>query len=338
MIETSLEEKEVLSGLHFLRNYQSNVSNALRDQASVHVEKNDYIQFLLDDPDQYPSQKITHVYHNGKPVDTETITAIAEFSNPSFPSMLDTLAANELIERGSSRALEILNSGGNLIIATNHSDIRDVAEALAAFAVSLRTTAETNAQDSNFHTLLMLGKILTHLEIYGEPATKIIGKLCDRQYFSFPRSNTTESSGLSPKVIDPYNKILRGLVHRQLAKGGNLFGIALSGTTDKPIDDNDALIGLGRVSNGTLKLLQSPNTLVVPVAMWRGKTAEDSVFEIVDVPTTVSDAAQMHRLMGSIATRLSDVVTDKTFAYSYSGIDQLEISNVSNITTPSITR
>ena len=311
----SPEEREALSGLHVLRNYQATVSHALREQASVHVENNDYIELLPDNPEKYPSQKITHVYHDGTPVDTDTITSIAEAANPNFPAMLETLVANESIERGSTRALELLSSGGNLVIATNHSDIRDVAEALAAFAVTLKTTAETNAQDANFNTVLMLGKILTHLEMYGVAATDIIGSLCDRQYFSFPRSASTESSGLSRKVIDPYNKMLRRIVQHQLAKGGNLFGIALSGTTDKPINGNQDMIGLGRVSKGTLKILQSPNTLVVPVAMWRGQTADESVFEIVDVPTAISDEAHMHRMMGSIATKLSDVVTDKTFTY-----------------------
>lgn len=311
----SPEEKEVLSGLHVLRNYQATVSHALREQASTHVENNDYIKLLPDDPEQYPSQKITHVYHDSTPADTNTITSIAEAANPNFPNMLGTLSANESIERGNTRALELLSSGGNLVIATNHSDIRDVAEALAAFAVSLKTTAEVNSQDTEFSTILMLGKILTHLEMYGVAATDIIGNLCDRQYFSFPRSATTESSGLSRKVIDPYNKMLRRIVQHQLGKGSNLFGIALSGTTDKPVGGNQDLIGLGRVSKGTLKILQSPNTLVVPVAMWRGRTADESVFEIVGVPTAISDEAHMHRMMGNIATRLSDVVIDKTFTY-----------------------
>lgn len=312
----STEERETLKGLHVLRNYQVIVSQALREQASIHVENSDFMQLLPDNPEQYPSQKITHVYHDSTPADTETIAALAEASNPNFPNMLETLESQEYMERGNSRVLEQLNSGGNLIIATNHGDIRDVAEALAAFSVSLRTTAEKNSQNANFNTLLMLGKLLTHIGMYGMPATDMVGSLCDRQYFSFPRSASTEASGLSRKVIAPYNKILRRIVHHQLSKGGNLFGIALSGTTDKPVAGRQNIIGLGEVANGTLKILQTPNTLVIPVAMWRGPTAKESVFEVVDVPTAVNDESQLHRLMGNIANRLSDVVQDKAFTYT----------------------
>ncbi len=314
--EITPEDGEHLHRLRPLARYQESVSSALRELAQPHVQTAEHITMLPDDPESHPSQKITHVYRDGTPADAETIAAIATASNPNFPDMVSELSDLEFHQKEMSRSLEFLASGGNIVIATNHGDIRDIAEALAAYHVGLRQTAEEQEVEADFATSIMLGKMITHIAIYGLPAVDTLDNLCDRQFFSFPRTKSTENSSLKPFVVDQYNRALRALVKRQLSKGGNLFGIALSGTTDKPLQDETDVIGLGRVSKGTLQIIQSPHTLVLPVAMWRGESDDDSVFEVVDIPRAIRGEEDVHRMMGAIAGKLSELVDGKDFQYA----------------------
>lgn len=309
------QESKLLHPLKALGTYQDTVTNELRGLAAPHVHTNPGIMELLpSDDEEFPAQKITRVFHDSTPSSIEQITAIATASTLHFPYMLGVLDGLETGQQELSRINEDLGSGDNLIVATNHGDLRDVAEVLSAFHVGLSRNGIESGRPSDFTTILMLSKMVTHLSIYGQAAVEILGNVCDRQYFSFPQTNSIKKSGISERIVRAYNKAVKEILQHQLSQGGNLFGMAPSGTTEKPIDNDPSNLRLGAVTPGTVKLAMSPHTKVVPVAVWR---ADDKpIFEVLDIPRQMRNEEQMHAMMGNMATRLSELVPGKNFSYS----------------------
>jgi len=311
------QESKLLHPLKALGTYQETVTSELRALAEPHVHSNPGTMDLLPSDDElFSAQKITHVFHDSKPSEVEEITAIATGSTAHFPYMLGALDGLEAGQKELSRINEDLSMGNNLIVATNHGDLRDVAEVLSAFHVGLIRSGIESGRPADFTTILMLSKMVTHLSIYGQTAVEILGNVCDRQYFSFPQTSSIKKSGISERIVRAYNNAVKEILQHQLAQEdeGILFGMAPSGTTEKPIDGDPSNLRLGTVTAGTIKLAMSPRTKVVPVVVWR--SGDRPVFEVLDIPRQMREEEQMHAMMGGMATRLSELVPDKTFSYS----------------------
>lgn len=306
-------EKREIGRLHLIERYQQGVSDELRKLAEPHAESSDIMELLPDDPEAYPDQKITNVFHDSTPSSVETITSLATASNPQFPTMVETLLDLEAKHGELSRIHEDLAAGGNLIIATNHSDIRDVAEVLCAFNVALRTSGNSVGDEADFKTLLMLSKMITHVAFFGVPAVEMLDNLCDRQYYSFPRTKSIERSSISESAIKLYNSALRKIVAHQMARGGNVMGVALSGTTDKPDREEPSKVVLARVTPGTAQMTRAPRAKLIPIAVHR---LGGGVFEVVDIPRRMHTDDQLHAVMGGIAMALNERIEDKTFEYA----------------------
>src|SRR5690606_32385373 len=103
-------------------------------------------------------------------------------------------------------------------------------------------------------------------------------------------------SRIAGSLVDGYNQGVRLAMKRRLSKGNNLFAMAASGTTDKPSENNQNQIEMGELSHGTMKLMMSDNSLIVPVAVWITPES-DVLFEPCDIPRAIESEPEAHDVM-----------------------------------------
>lgn len=312
------EEHAKLSPLEEWRHSQQMVSAELRQFVVGHVERSGgLLGSLPDDHENYQAQKITRPYIDSTPSSLEDIITTASLAESFYPKMLETLDEAEERESEMSRLGEDLTSGQNIIVITNHGEIKDIAVVLAAYYAGIMQAGQQNGREYEFDNNILLSKMIAYLDIplLGEPAVDVLGKMCDRQFFSFPKTDTIKNSRISPALVSAYNWTLRELIRLRLHGGGNLFAIAPSGTIDKPLDENEPdKLSLAPVGRGTAKILTSDDTKVLPVATWlQGDTP---VFEPLGIPRPLRDEEEVHQAMSDIASVLNKTVADKQFIYS----------------------
>ncbi len=160
----------------------------------------------------------------------------------------------------------------------------------------------------------MLSKMIAHLGLYDTPAVDILKQVCNKQYFSFPKTNSIRGTNIPDKLVTAYNWSLRQRVKNKLRSGSNLFGIAPSGTVDKALNPDQASnLTLAPVLDGTIDILTSDNTKVLPIAVY--KTKNEFIFEILGIPRHMRDAEDVHQTMDSIAKVLDYSSIHKRFSY-----------------------
>ena len=310
-------EHAALRPLEAFRHHQADVSRELNELAQGHAEKSGGMLTLLDaDPDTYPAQKVTRAWVDSTPATLGTIIDTANAAEPRFDQMRQRLLDDEGTSMMLSHIGEDLRSGMNIVIVTNHGEIKDIAVALAAFHATIRETDTKWGYESDFTTNMLLSKMVAHLGFYGiEPVTATLGQMCDRQYFSFPQTDSIRNSRISPKLVETYNKALRAAIKARMHTGGNLFAIAPSGTIDKALDpENPDALTLATVGPGTEKLLTHKKTKVLPVVAWN----QDGqfVFEPLGIPRHLQDGQSVQSMMGDISDVLNMSIEGKSFEYT----------------------
>jgi len=266
---------------------------------------------LPHDEEKYSAQSLATWRIDGSPEGVGTVEMIASSIEPRFGQFLSALVREEENTQAISRMGEQLKAGQNIILVTNHSDLKDIAYTLAAYYISLKSMGYS------FKSSLVMSKIVTFLGVggYEEPASNILKNICDEEFFSFPRTESIKNSRIGNKLVDTYNYSVRAAMMHRLNQGGNLFAMAPSGTTDKPKPGEDPnTLYMGRLGNGTAKLMYSNNSLVLPVAVWLDNG--QVVFKPCAVPTRVNNEAEAHDIMAKIAYTLTQNVDGKTFIYN----------------------
>lgn len=288
------------------------VFDELSRMAQPHADSsNGLFSVLPHNEAMYPAQGLKTWRIDGNPQDCGTVEAIATGIEPRFGELVDNLAHQEANNQLISRIGQQLRAEQNIILVTNHSDLKDIAYTLAAYYISLK------GMGYSFHSSLVMSKIVTFLGVggYNDPASNILKNVCDEEYFSFPRTQSIKNSRIGNTLVDTYNTSVRAAMVHRLNQGGNLFAMAPSGTTDKPMPGEDPnKLYLGKLGNGTAKLMATKHSLVLPMAVWleHGQL----VFEPCDVPTRVNTPEEAHNIMAKIAVTLTQKVAGKTFIYS----------------------
>lgn len=284
----------------------------LRNLAAPHVEASNGLFTLLPvDPETYTAQSLTTSYIEAEPQDVGTVQLIANAIESRFDKFTGKLDELEDSHGEISRLGEALRTGQNIILITNHGDLRDIAYTLAAYYIKLKEAGY------KFHSSLVISKIVSFLGVglgeHADPATNILKNICDKEYLSFPRTKTIADSRIGSHIVDTYNAAVRQSMKRQLSRGGNLFAMAASGTTDKPAADDASTLLLATIGNGTAKLEMAKNSLVLPVAVYLNDG--QCIFEPCDIPRAVQSIDQAHDVMGKIAGHLNDRVEGRKFRY-----------------------
>jgi hypothetical protein len=290
------------------------VLEELQRLAEPHVQaSNGLFRLLPVEPESFPAQSLLKRRVPGAPQDIGVVELIATGVEQRFPAFTDKLHELETDHGEISRLGELLKEDQNIILVTNHGDIKDIAYTLAAYYIKLK---ELDYQD--FHTGLVMSKIISFIGVglgeHVDPAVNILKNVCDDEYFSFPRTRSIAESKIASQLVDTYNRRVRKSMDRQLNRGKNLFAMAASGTTDKPLVHDPDTISLGPISPGTAKLMMTENSLVVPVAVWL--TKDSILFEPCDIPRAIKSQDEAHSVMDKIAHHLTERV-GRNFLYAH---------------------
>lgn len=309
------EERSILASLETLGDYQAITSGELNTMAAGHARQSKgLLSVLPNNHDVYVPQRFTHVFVDGSPASLDELKNLGNTVNPHFPYILERLHEEESRSQELSRIGEDLASGQNIIIITNHGKIQDIAETLGAYYIGIQEAGEATQRSYDFMTNLVLSKMTTHLEILGIPVSEVLKQVCDRQYLTFPRTESIKKSAIPELPIRAYNSVFRQLFKFRMSRGSNLIGIAPSGTTDKQLDpDKPDEFTLAPVGKKTVEILMSSNTKVLPVAVWND--GNNQVFEPLGAPRPMQKPDDVHEAMASIAAVLTKEVANNEFVY-----------------------
>lgn len=273
------------------------------------------MQLLPIDIEAYPGQGLDAYRIEGSPHHAGAVEIIATSAENRFPEYMQGLQSSEN-KKIVDFSGEILKSGGNIMLVTNHGDTVDIGLAHAGFYAAL------DRADYRMKTGMIISKMITRVAYILDknspaiPATDALKLICDDVFLSFPRTESMRRSKMFsfiPDHIDNHNRKLRGDIEQRQDEGGYLLAVAGSGTTDKPSKDDENTYEMGQLSQGTIDMMKHPHTLVVPMAVWLKD--EKAVFEFCSNPRAVSNEAEAHKVMQDIAAKLEEVVPDKKFVY-----------------------
>ncbi len=286
----------------------------LQQWAETHAnESSGQLALLEYEPERYPGQDGVSV--EGDPQSAAVIDSVALVAQPRYGEISTLLKAQEEHTAEVTRIGELLRGGNNVILATNHSDLIDIAVTHAAFYSLLDTLGYEPK------TGIIISKMIAFLAYrLGNdmaPAVEVLKILENETFLSYPRTESANRRGFSrlvPSEVNRHNRQMRGRVERRLGEGSLLLAVAASGTTDKPSTEDPDTITMAGIGHGTYSVLSNPRTYVVPVAVWYG--SETPVFEICDVPRPVQSEAEADNAMELISDTLSERVPHKTFVYN----------------------
>ncbi len=282
--------------------------------AIPHVERSNGLLELLEvNPEKYPSQLSLHI--EGDPQSAAVVENIATIAEPRFSKFMEILEETEKNKQEMSRIGELLKGGNNVIIATNHGNLIDIALVEAAIYSML------NKQDYQLKTGIVISKMAAMLgfkiNTQIAPCTDVLKLLCSDIFLSYPRSESMKKSRLSkllPDEIDRHNKSMRKMVRQKLDEGGMLLAIAPSGAKDKMCDSDSKNYLLGPLGVGTTGMIVHPRTYVLPVAIWLD--GEVPFMEICDIPRLMNSDQGVHDMMSDISLVLTAGVEGFNFSYS----------------------
>ncbi len=313
-------ESSRFAPLEHWREQQQIVSQELNDLARGHEERsNGFFMALPIDPEVYGGQKITAQTIDGTPRPTSELIELGKAVSGEHPerfvAMLDAFREAEERQQLVTSLGEDLSAGQNIVVITNHCQPEDIAKALGAAHIVTKEVGNANQREYDFTTNLVMSKMMAHAAVYGIPVVEHLEKFCDRTYLSFPRTDSIRGTRIPELLVDAYNWQLRRSIKKRFSEDmGSMFGIAPSGTVDRPMqaEDPDA-IKLGHVAHGTVEILTAANTKVLPIAVY--ESPDEFVFEVLGTPRHMRGANDVHDTMESIAGVLTKSLTSKDFTY-----------------------
>lgn len=288
-----------------------------------HIQASEGMMRVLEaDPETYPAQEYDRFHVEGDPQHAATIEYIAKTADARFPRYIESLQ-NPENKTTVRTAGEIIKSGGNVILLTNHGNLIDIALAMAGnYCVMDRSGYRPKTGIIISKTISRVGYVLDK-EAPPVPATDVLKLLCNDIYLSFPRTESMMKSRIANFLSDDvssHNRRLRKNIAGRLETGGYMLAVAGSGATDKQDPADPDTIRMGRVSDGMIDMMKTKKdskktTLVLPMAVWLN--GEEAVYDFCGGLQAVTHEEEAHGLMQQIAERLNDIVPDKNFRYDY---------------------
>ncbi len=268
--------------------------------------------------EQYPEQGLDVFHFSGDPQPPQVITGTTMLVDDRFEAICKELYNDPTSASAFDRAGEILDDGNSVIVATNHTELIDVAVVQAA------TYNYLKGQEREFSNGLVISKMVsligsTKLQQKEEdmpiPATAVLKILCDDVYMSYPKTATTRKTELArsmPEVIRASNRKVSTAIAQKLGEGSMLLAMCPSGTTDKLEKTGDTCT-LQPVQAGTARLMSREDTYILPIAANFG---DNPFIRASDIPRQLSSPAEAHTVMQSIARTLQENLPQVEFQYS----------------------
>lgn len=289
-----------------------------RPVAEKHAVNSDGVVALDIDTERYPEQKVDVFHVVGEPMSPDFIDAAAPLVESSYEQVREDFCNNPSNVAALDNAGEILDAGESVLLATNHTELIDIAIVGAAVNGYLKR------QNHNFSTGLIVSKMVSLIgpralkDEAGEPVSAVnaLKWLCDDVYMSYPKTETTKNIPLAqsmPNVIQSHNKKLRDAIAQRLDEGGVLLAVAPSGTTDRVQPDNGICV-MQEVQPGTARLMAHENTSVLPIAV--NFKCPTPYMEVCDAPRKLSSPDEVHLVMEQIASTLQERTEGVKFRYT----------------------
>jgi hypothetical protein len=311
-VYTSKTLEEAMESIHIKQDRELQMLTSLSDLAQIHADASGGRFVVLPiEPENYTAQRAYHI--EGNPQDPGTIETIATAANHEFPALQEQIEEIENENQEITRVGELLGAGNNVVIATNHGDLEDIAIVEAAVYCQLRKLGYQP------RTGIIISKMVSMLgfKLSGDvvPATNILKILCRDIFMSFPRTESIHRTGLRRifgDEVDRHNNKMRELVSQTLDTGGSLLAMAPSGSTDKNLDIKR--VRLETIGHGTSNILMHDRTLAIPFAVWLQRS--NPFIKLADIPRAHKSELSTHQMMTKIADTLTESVHGKTFSYS----------------------
>ncbi len=223
-----------------IKRYEQEIHQGLHSWAEEHAEANPDIFVTLDiDPVKYPYQAVGVRKVTGNPISPDDIDKIAFDLDVRYGGISRSISSDG---RGLKRIGELLNDNNNVVLATGHSEIRDIGLIMA----SLRS--ELVKRNYEFDTGIIVNAMVKYLGVkVGDnvlPALDVLGLAADETYVNIPNTNSAKDKIPIPRrVISFHNHAMveydiNGRFKNTIKKDQRpmLLAVAMSGTVIKPLD------------------------------------------------------------------------------------------------------
>lgn len=281
-------------------------SHALVALADPHIKSSNGLIVQIDiDHLNHPGQDMNQPFVEGHPQSAAIVESIATAVDSRFPKMVQYLIEDK--SEMMTTTGEMLKRGNNVIVATNHSDLIDIAVAQAAVFCALEHFG------FKFKSSIVISKMISILgyKIEGNvaPAVETLELMCNQIFLSFPRTESVKKSRLQRVLgrlrIDNYNSRVVKSITERLDEGGMLLAVAPSGTTDKK--------GImAAISRGTSAILAHKKSFVMPLAVSLEK--DNLIFESAGGLRALESEDEAHDMMDGIANQLSRVGSEVRYS------------------------
>jgi hypothetical protein len=260
------------------------ITECLQRQAQAHVDASEGYLHLLEPgrPDQDPSVFLVA----GKRQPADELEQLMNACYPLSSALIDQTATYAETLEDTEKALA---EHKNVMLATTHNDLTDIAKALGAFSVVLER------RGADFKTATITGKIVTYLgvELEGQiiPMTDVLRAGCDDLFLNLPKTTSTTDSGIPEQYMNLHNlRMLKPLI-QLMRRGQVLWAIAPTASTR-----------LKEVNPETVSLFTRKNVLVVPTSIWAD---EQMAFIEPEEPQIVNDSQETQAFMDRRTLRLN---------------------------------
>ncbi|HEX5798290.1 MAG TPA: hypothetical protein VFX79_02945 [Candidatus Saccharimonadales bacterium] len=289
------------------RLYVDALPKVARSLLNDHVEaEGSLMDFLPDDPSEYPGQAPMRFSVEGARQPRENTDFVAENVDPRYPDAIAELSNDRGTREAIKEAIKLMKQGKSILGITYHA--KDIIDTAIALKMDLDLFDEQGFTPEK--TALGLSKAIA----WGEYSVPNLGKvvmldvvstIADTTYLLLPKTEASRNviEGVLPDVeVDRNNREAAEDNNKLLDEGNALVMWSPIGSTRG-----------GGVSEGTARLMSHPNTYVMPLSLWR---MGDEIKVRCLPPTKLKDASDVDPFMAYFAKDLSDLVPDQEFIYT----------------------
>lgn len=259
-----------------------------------------------------------------RPSGLETVELYARAAYPDFDEVLVKAFKDPVVERQLTALYHLLwGEGANVALVTNHGQIIDIALVIGALLTAMCGPDRTygvlgdrlDLDQVASRVNVMVSRMVTTRQAFNVPALQVL-QCGARTFLSVPQTPSRRRVRLDPAVVRANNTVVRHELDHRLAEGGQLLGMAASGSQDlslaaglmqkvraqwrhrRGVDpgDNDTL-HLQPLYDGTMQLMLSCR-YVMPVAV---SLSPDHPALVIGDITRVREKDDCHRIMEWIA-------------------------------------
>lgn len=292
--------------------------------AERHSRNHPSLVLLEHNPELYPGQSLgvtTIKAGEDGPLDPDIAAVIANKVDLRFGVLEKRLHQIDSTTDSISRIREILKDGSNVVHATDHAELIDIALS------HLALTAQLRRSDVKLRSGIIVSKMVDFLGVRLDeaivPVRDIFSQGFDRTYLPIPRTLSTKNK-FEEYELKRYNRSVRSEVSGALNRkprsnakfGPMVLGVAFSGTINKPSADDENTWIVGNVNNGVLDYTSQKQTMTIATSV-RMRRDDCDVF-IDDLPMHVESEDDITRLMGRLVNGLG-LIDGKKYIYDYDG-------------------